>query len=142
MQPYPEGGRAAAHHPRRRGRLEALPRDQQNRLALALRQLTERVPQLPRQSSQRIGIGRLLGHGWSQTLDQRRAAMPRPSLVGQHPAGHAEQPWQRLRRDVRRPPPGDQERLGEDVIAVGVVDDSARDVGLDRGEMLREQPLE
>ncbi len=115
MQANPKRGRRLAEHRCRLGRPQAVPGDQCDRLAVVRRQASERGRHL---------AGRFLDRGsWRGAAIRmfkahaKRTSPSRSSLLGgDHVSGNGQEPRQRIGRHLVESPPGNQERVCDDVV--------------------------
>ena len=123
VQPHAHRHRRAAEHAGGGGRFELFPVDEAQRLLIALTQRGQRGRDRAR------GDGRLprrlVGGGLELAGEAQREPSPAQfaaRLVGDDVASDREQPRQLVRGHRVEPPPGDEERLGDDVLGRGGAD--------------------
>jgi len=138
MQPHRERPPRAAEHCRRARRLESLPRDQHQHLAITGAQRRKCLPERGR--SVRVSVRRTDALV-AQPVKQGRLPARGPSLIGDDPLGTRQQPRQCVGRDLLQTSPRDHEHVADDVVGRLRSYPAPRVCPHGRG-MLREQPFE
>ncbi len=119
-------------------RREAVPGDERERLAISLREASERVEH-GLVVARRLPV--VVRSPFAKPVMERLAPSGGSTLGSDHVSGDADQPRERVGGDVVQPPPRDQERLGDDIVN-GFVANAPPRIRDDRGVVFADELLQ